>query len=218
MGGVTYNNFKFKIEVEISDVIGDYEPPNVVQSAILLGDTYYGGEIDLATGVMTVTRLGITLDGTESWYNFRSLRGAEGYRAQMVVPAGRDNSNVGFVCTHYSAMRSVSEDVSGEGAFIAVTPDLVLFTNYTTLAELKAWLANQKANGTPVCVTWNIPTPLTVQLTPLQLTALTQADKYTPRMNTVYTDADSIQIRYRKSLIHDEDEKVQAIVALGGNV
>ena len=81
-----------------------------------------------------------------------------------------------------------------------------------------AWLHDQYEAGTPVTVAGLLKTPQTVQLTPLQLTALAQKDKYTPRINTLYTDADSIQAVYRKSLIHDEDEKVQAIVALGGSV
>ena len=171
---------------------------------IPLEDTYYGGSLDVATGVMTVTRLGIELDGTENWDNFRSLNGVSGtYRAQIAIPQGKNSSDVGFACTHYTLMRSISDDVDGEGVYISTTPDLVLFTNLTSLDDLKAWLANQKVNNTPVCVSWNIPQPYTVQLTPTQIKSLSAIDKYVPRPNMVYSDQQAVQVGYQR--FYDEN-------------
>lgn len=60
--------------------------------------------------------------------------------------------------------------------------------------------------------------PVIAQLTPHQILSLAQTDKYTPRLNTVYTDASSVQVGYVKSPIREEFELQQAIVAQGGSV
>ena len=54
--GVTFNNYRVQIQYEISDGIvpTDFTPTVVNYYSINLGDTYYGGSLDVATGVMTV--------------------------------------------------------------------------------------------------------------------------------------------------------------------
>lgn len=199
-----------------------YEPCEYVTDTVSLNDTYYGGEIDLATGVMTVTWGGKIFDGTERW-NIASdstddvLNAFSDANLPTQEMNNTQNATTRF-CTHFPYKQPLAVNtVFTWGASTRVYFRLPK-SNFTSGMDVSNWLASEYNAGHPVILAYLLYAPKTVQLTPLQLTALAQKDKYTPRMNTVYTDADSIQIRYRKSLIHDEDEKVQAIVALGGNV
>ena len=67
-------------------------------------------------------------------------------------------------------------------------------------------------------IVYKLANPYTVQIDPVAITSLPQVDKYTPRLNTLYTDAENITVKYIKSPIRDEYEKVQAIIANGGTI
>ena len=225
--GASYSNAVIQMQLEEGTDITDFEPPmsaSEIKSVINLGSTYYGGSIDLKTGVMTVTHSIKVLDGTEAW-GATPVRLAEGvYRygySESRVKIGSLGADGGAVCSHFNYIYNYSSpQVSFYiGPYNTENATFFCFKSPESTTELfTAWLHDQYEAGTPVTVAGLLKTPQTVQLTPLQLTALAQKDKYTPRINTLYTDADSIQAVYRKSLIHDEDEKVQAIVALGGSV
>lgn len=201
------------------------EPLDVAVS-IPLGDTYYGGEIDLATGVMTVTHHCFTVDGNTNYSTGIGLGENTGSYRLAFYPDKERVKNpyaIGDViyCDRFPVGGNASEVIAV--GLSSVNLQITLLKSRLELGDGASFAEVQTAFKTffashPTKFVYPISTPFTVQLTPLQLTALTQKDKYTPRINTVYTDADSIQIRYRKSLIHDEDEKVQAIVALGGNI
>ena len=217
------------VHVEEIDHLVPFEPYISNDYAIQLGSTYYGGEIDLATGLMTVTHVGfqpsrtylqtsdVVVTGTQNlWQIFLgkiNTRPANTFNYSESAGYGGPD----FRCNYFQWDRTGNtKSFHTSGNFVYASFE------GTTAEEAKqnclSLYDTAIANNNPLTIVYPLATPYTVQLTPLQLTALTQKDKYTPRMNTVYTDADSIQIRYRKSLIHDEDEKVQAIVALGGNV
>lgn len=67
-------------------------------------------------------------------------------------------------------------------------------------------------------IVYNLATPETVSLTPTQIYSLSQVDKYTPRINTVYSDQQSVQVGYPKSPLATSTELTNAIISLGGNV
>jgi len=219
-----------EVQIELGTQATDIELPSTVEShSISLGSTYYGGEIDLATGVMTVTHVGFQPSRTYLQSSTVVATGTQNiwqiYLGKISsLPANTFNYNdaagyggADYRCNYFQWDRTGNtKSFHTSGGFV-----------YASFEGATAEEARQNclnlydtavANNNPLTVVYPLATPYTVQLTPLQLTALAQKDKYTPRVNTVYTDADSIQIRYRKSLIHDEDEKVQAIAALGGNV
>lgn len=227
--GQTVNNLVFAPQIEAGETATEFEKPEYDDYTIQLGNTYYGGEIDLATGVMTVTHVGFQPSRTYLQSSTVVATGTQNiwqiYLGKISsLPTNTFNYNdaagyggADYRCNYFQWDRTGNtKSFHTSGGFV-----------YASFEGATAEEARQNclnlydtavANNNPLTVVYPLATPYTVQLDPLQLTALTQKDKYTPRINTVYTDADSIQIRYRKSLIHDEDEKVQAIVALGGNV
>jgi len=229
--GVTVNT-KAYIHIEEANELKPFEKPECNKYTITLGGTYYGGSIDLATGLMTVTWWGESLsmftevasiNTSTVAFNYYSVKGHEG----DVNPISRFLS-----CDKFQVLNGTNDvehcrfggnpggsrrvirfwidksrlDVSG-----AVNPSSP--TNAEWVAAANAWLASN-----PVFVCYKLFTPETLPLTPTQILSLPQPDKYVPRLNTVYSDADAVQIVYQKNPVRDKFEKVQAIIAQGGNV
>ena len=196
-----------------------------------LGDTYYGGSVDLATGLITMTWAGEQVtaftststiyDSTVSFILF-----SEYYHKGNVS----DISSLLF-CNRFQSIYSVYDvdccrftgdpkyqQQNGVGFFIsksrldtsgAVDPSSPTKAEYLSAAN--AWLQNY-----PVFIAYKLATPQTIQLSPISISALAQQDKYTPRLNTVYSTGTSVQVGYRKSPIREEYEIQQAIASLGG--
>ena len=227
--GVTVSNLVFKPQLELGSTATTFEPYDGTDYTLPLGSTYYGGSIDLAAGVMTVTWEGAAISSFSS-----AQAKTDTIECATSVPF-RHKGNV--AATNFSSNRFVSMIGSGDtehvrqsgstpsGAsgvifYIAKTrldisgaADPSSPTNAEWLAAANAWLADN-----PVFFVGQLFSPYAVPLTPLQLSTLAQAGKYTPRLNTIYTDASSVQVGYVKSPIREEYELQQAIVGLGGNV
>jgi hypothetical protein len=92
------------------------------------------------------------------------------------------------------------------------------FVPQTAQATYKQWLADQIVAGFPFTVICRLHTPVISQLTPTQIYSLSQPDPYTPRLNTVYSDQQSVQVGYPKSPLVTASELTNAIISLGGNV
>lgn len=138
---------------------------------IALGDTYYGGTMDVATGVLTVTHVMVEPDSLS--YDI-SAHPADTGDFQYTDTLGRTVTTDGTTLT-------ISDTAGGQ-------------------------------------IVYNLATPETVQLTATQIYSLSQVDEYTPRLNTIYSDQQSVQVGYAKSPIYTESELTNAIISLGGNI
>ena len=195
--------------------------------AIDLGNTYYGGSIDLATGVMTVTWAGKVL--TDSDANRIALFGTAGVDSRMVynitqhgLPIPKNGSSYS-VCSHSNHYATSNTGVWGDYYVNYATNNVGYFVMQdknnvigTTAQAYSNWIASQYNNGTPVTFSYAVADPFTVQLSPTQIYSLSQPDPYIPRINTVYTDASAVQVGYAKSPIRSEYELTQAILATEG--
>lgn len=221
-GGQTVSNLRFKPQLERASSASEYERGEVNQATINLNGTYYGGSIDLATGLMTVTWGAVVLDGTETWYKHNnSTEQVSVFRSWLNLPnytMKEDMSASTRFCSHFS----YSSDVVAGTFFSWGTSSRVYFkmdaANFPDVSDFTSWMASEYAAGHPVVFAYTRYAPLTVQLTTPQIRALIQPDKYVPRINTVYSDAENVQIVYQKNPVRDKFEKVQAIIAQGGNV
>ena len=88
----------------------------------------------------------------------------------------------------------------------------------TTEQAYSNWVASQYSNGTPVTFAYAVATPFTVQLTPTQIRSLSALDKYEPRINTVYTDQEAVQVGYQRYFDESRLAALEArLDALEGN-
>ena len=217
-------NAVLKIQLEEGDTATDFEAPMLpadANNSISLGSTYYGGEIDLATGLMTVTHGVKILGDTNISWSFGTYTNHRDFYVSTDFLVGRKSGNLaGAVCSHFNRLYSSSADTIGFGLYNQSKGVYFYYgeDNTVTKEEFNSFLASEYANGTPVTIVYELETPQTVQLSPVQLTALAQTSRHEPRLNTVYTDADSVQITYQKSPIRAATEQEMAILGLGGNI
>ena len=215
--GAAVDNYKYTPQLEIGSISTEFEKGEGTDYTISLGSTYYGGTVDLATGVMTVTYYAHVFDGTEAITTFTVLE--TNGRVEFPLDGVRPFSDDYQYCSHLVHNASWTSDTAHfyvnayQSGYSAV-----LTAPYLTQESFRAWLAQQYANGTPVKLVYRLYTPLTISLTPTQILSLTQTDKYTPRLNTIYTDASAVQVGYVKSPVREEYELQQAVVAQGGNI
>lgn len=106
----------------------------------------------------------LVFDGTEdTWYMF----GGSFYNEYIYPDYLRTEERIVF-CTHYQGIDSVTSGANvgeGECAFYSPTGYQRLYihdSNYETIEDFKAYLAQQYANGTPVCVWYVLAEPETV--------------------------------------------------------
>lgn len=185
--------------------------------SIDLGGTYYGGKVNLATGVLTVTHGRYVFDGTENITSWTALENV----GRAAFPCGGIEALSGGeqACSHLPYTYSWSAD--NIHAYVNINDGqngAILFAPYFTEEDMKSWLASEYANGTPVTLVWPLRQSLTVQLTPVLVRALPATSHYTPRQNTIYTSHESVQVGYAKSACKTSEDLVNAIVALGGNI
>ena len=225
-------NAVLKIQLEEGDTATDFEAPMLPANAnhdISLGSTYYGGSVDLSAGTMTVTWVSESVSSFSYVPNILTntiecnFYSANDHRSQasnallcnrfIAVTGYADEEHcrlAGYAAAGERNIRFYINksrlDVSG-----AVNPNAP--TNAEWLSAANAWLSNN-----PLQVVYELFTPYTVQLTPTQIYSLSQLDPYTPRINTVYSDQQSVQVGYPKSPLATSAELTNAIVSLGGNV
>ena len=215
------------VSCNVCESEGVYDTPYSID----LGGTYYGGTVNFATGVLEVTKKYIVLNVVSASDGIN----ADGYVASRAWPGVWGGSNVvndGLaVCEElpYSTAPDAGERFyigsaasNGERPlWCLLSPSRLDFSGAVdpsnpTSAESRtavyAYLAEH-----PLHIVATLETPQTVTLTPNQILSLAQSDKYTPRLNMVYTDASSVQVGYAKSPIRSEYELTQAIAAIEGS-
>lgn len=172
-----------------------------------LPEAVYGGKLDWVTGVLTVTHAMLDV-AAKTWK-------ASSTTAERFVATHKTASLVAG--THYPAAPGSAYDNAffrSSGSQIAVN------TNYTTLDEWTAYLAAQKAAGTPVMLLYELQEAdrYTIQLTTHQLTMLRGS-------NAVWSDTGYTDVAYVADTKTYVDDRVSAwertgltIAALGDSI
>lgn len=183
--------------------IADFEPYTGNDYTIQLGDTYYGGTLDVTTGVLTVDRGYAEFDGSNDenwgWASNNSLFGISVDNAFIV-----DNTTQGNKYT----LNNLFPDVSWAGKTDAGSVGLIwgsstIFLKYSALgsavSDLKSFLASN-----PLQVVYKLATPITIQLTPQEIQML-QGN------NTIFTDSGDTSIQYYANGVKNLEASVSAI-------
>lgn len=227
--GYNAQNLVFCPQIELGTTATSYEQPVEKQKfALPLGSTYYGGTLDAASGVMTVTHSGMTLNG-------------DTYLSTGIFDEQSDVYGVGFypdperlmtLSDSSDAACSILPVAVGTGAknypcaYLANNAmGIRLQFSKTSLGlgdgveasevrtAVKAFLAQH-----PGFIVWPVASPAAVQLTPTEILSLTQSSDYDPRVNTVYSDQQAVQVGYLKHPSAASADLRNALVSLGGGV
>lgn len=158
-----------------------------ISAYINLGGTYYGGYLNVPTGLFTVTHLianlgDCTFSGT---VGSTGIIGTTSLVDAIKPVANADTANA--YCSHYLVSRrnSLSDKA------ISVNPTGTVVLRDSTFADqsgtdLQTWLANNN-----VQFVYELATPQTYQLTPAQLEQLLG-------QNNVFCSADDVAVKYWK--------------------
>jgi len=180
---VAFNKSRCKnLQIEIGSTATAYEPYAGDEVTIALGQTVYGGTLDVKTGVLTVTHYYVTF-GNLTWSKITS--GQSPYFGATLPSAYRyiDAQN-NFICSQYSKA-SIGNSGSTEGIFITNTSQLrCRDLNYT-----EGSASEFKTATSGVQLVYELATPTTVQLTATEIKALSG-------INNVWADSGDIEVEY----------------------
>lgn len=193
-------------------VYGDsspYEPYRGETFTIPFGQTVYGGTLDVTTGVLTVTHIEHVEDGSRNFglsflpvlvFDFFSeeMKGIFGSRIISNMFGAPNNLVWGS-----GSARQISLNVTG-------TPLAELSTN----EEFKSYFKGLYDAGNPATFVYELANPVTIQLTPTEIYALSS-------VNTVYADTGDVTVSgyaEPKTIINALAERIAALEqnAIGG--
>lgn len=174
--GTTYLN---DVSINYPSSVTSYEPYTT---------TVYGGTVDVTDGKMVIKYEKRTISSfTGAWGSVTN-----GY-AVYSTQSGTDHSNVNSeymasnMFKYYSGgSRSAPLFSYGCNDGASTTQTFILPSTITSKNEANAWLANLE---TPLECTFKLATPITIHLTPQQIQMLV-------RDNTIWSDADSVEVEY----------------------
>lgn len=207
-----------KVQLELGSTASPFEPYQGDTFTLDFGQTIYGGTLDWNKGGLVVGRAIHTMDGTTSGAMLTATSGSRPnfyYAAKAISDALWPSANdtvADMVSSHFKteAWNRVTEHSTFD-EIAMLNNGYVGFAYNGTIDAANAWLAAQHAAGTPVQIAYKLANPITIQLTPQQITALAG-------LNTVYSSADGMAVNYNKDLAKAFEELKNAIIAMGGNV
>lgn len=196
----------YDIQLEPGNTATAYEPYTGATVTLptlepLYGDGTVSDEYDAATGIETRRWKRMELAGTENWHLSGTVETSK-YRPTLVLSdiVTLDSNQVlpDIVCTHYQTQTMYNSYRCTTGVSMDTTASngmAVYDANYDTnsLAAWKAYLAAQKAAGTPVTVVYQLAEPVVTQRDPARVIPPA------PVCN-VYADQGDVDVTYNRDI------------------
>ena len=178
-------------QLELGSTATAYEPYNGNEYTIQLGETVYGGTLDVVNGKMTVDRAMVDL-GTLAWqYNTTWAPVPRFYtttlRGEVIHYPGGQYPD-GTLCSSYIVSKNTTVSTVGNDKTIGIGGDGYIYIqdesyDGTTLNDFKAALYG-------VQFVYMLATPFELTLTPEQISTLQGT-------NNVWSDAGDVTVEYR---------------------
>lgn len=189
-GSSSYQN-DICINISNTNINGQYFPFVANDTfEIALGQTAYGGTLDVTSGVLTIDRVSVNL-GTLSWTHRSDI--ATGVFASGSLTGRKISADVSPICEAYgyegyvTGADQMANKPNGSMCFYYLpnTTNPIIYIKDTSYSNADTF--KTAVNGVYLC--YELATPTTVQLTPTQI-ALLHGD------NVLTTDADNIDVEY----------------------
>lgn len=200
------------VQLEQGETATNFEAYKGNTYTIDLGGKYAQGVLDWNTGEFIVDKKGITFDGNENWTQGAT---AQNNKYRWGISIAEKSHSIptseipNIISSHYKAISANNTYIAYNG--ITVNVDVVYIYDEAqaqkTLNEWKAYLAAQNAAGKPVQVCYELDEPITIQLTPQEIKAISG-------INNLYTDANEIKVAGRVDTMYQLYLLEQRIAAL----
>ena len=181
----TFNGTAFTIypQIELGSSATAYEPynPDSQDITIPLGQTVYGGALDVVSGVLTLTHRGFDM-GSVNWINYK----AGGFKYETGnAPVTTYENDPKLKCSMY---KTVSNQVTIEDYLASLaTPNGTIYVGNSTYGtDASAF----KTAMTGQTIVHKLETPQTVQLTPTEVDTLLGS-------NNIWADTGDVVAEYR---------------------
>lgn len=158
-----------ELQLEHGDTATTYEPYNGRTYTIQLGDTIYGGELDVVTGELTVTHRYEEYDGSsdEEWFFYGTGSASAYAMAIYIQPSAKVTTRP--ICNYAEGL--ISTDTYGDyDCFVSPSNGLVLVAGKRDITSVDDWKTYLASN--PLEVVYELAEPSTIQLTPQQIRLL----------------------------------------------
>lgn len=188
MDGYTFLQSAYDYQLELGSPATSYEPYQGSTYTTSLGQTVYGGTLDMVTGQLVVDKAIVDL-GTLSWGMSGSGNTAFFYANTASLGVASDiTASLNYICENYSIV-SVSSGGTATGmAFTSASQLRIRDATYSDAASFKTAM-----NG--VQLVYELATPLTYTLTAQQIQTLLGT-------NNVWASSGKILLRYNNNKQH----------------
>ena len=174
---------------------------------ISLGDTRYGGTLDVLTGKMTVDKGFVTVNGTENitWYINSGATLQTVYTSTTLLPDVKTTGGYQqeALCNEFDIILNSSQRAIGKAYVDNGYFNMVFAPNtFSTSDDVKTWLASN-----PLQLVYELATPLTVTLSPATMSLLLGE-------NNIWSLTGSTAVGYRADTKLYIDGKIAELLAL----
>lgn len=203
-------NFDLQIQLELASSPTEYEETNIQSVTVDLDGTRYGGTLNVLTGEMTVDRGMIIFDGANDG-NRVSYKYPNKYVYNLstplvgntLIPTPNGNTVIGCLSDYFQNITDNQAydgsrngfSTSTSGGFAKLSAPSI---KAESQADMNAWLAEH-----PVTVVYPLASPLTVTLSPSQLSTLLGE-------NHIWTDTGDVAVTYRADTRMYIDQSLQS--------
>ena len=166
--GQTVSNVVFKPMIRLaSDTDDTYEPYQGTTYTTALGRTVYGGTLDVVSGVLTVDRASITLDGDVFSLSYNGQYTTGNTEVRFTPNPVKANGATNLIADRFRIVNYTSAQAEVGMARGNPTRDFIYFCVPPTVTSKAEAIAYFQAN--PTQVVYELATPQTYQLTPQQV-------------------------------------------------
>ncbi len=192
-----------------------YDTSAAATATISLGGTYYGGTLNINTGILTVNRAFIQLDGSSSitYKDSGSTSDADyPYYASFLISAtSTANGYTNWLSSHGAVGDPGPSTIFKTYYYTAST--IVVYVGTSSLcnsaALIQSYLQTQYNNGTPLQIVYELATPYTVDLSAQALSLNTLSGN-----NYVWADTGDTTVTYPADTKTYIDNAIAAVIAL----
>lgn len=185
---VAFNKSRCKnLQIEIGSTATAYEPYAGDEVTITLGQTVYGGRLNVTTGELTITHGYYKVTGSETITRASLSSDNIVFKVETGVPNVDNNENQISNIGTYNSSATIASDIRLNNFVIDANGDLyVQFarSDFTNVGAFTTWLESNSVE-----VSFELATPTTVQLTATEIKALSG-------INNVWADSGDIEVEY----------------------
>ena len=176
-GGVAYRN----IQLELGSTATTYEPYNGNTYVIQFGNTYYGGSLNVTTGLLTVTWGNVDLGSLDYQYNASTNIFTSTNMTNFKEPTSTEQRRKGFLCDIYPPSSTTAINVNmDDKSMLRLSGQInIRNTSYSTVETFQTAMSGHQ-------IVYELATPIEIQLTPTEVKTLLGS-------NNIFADCGDIE-------------------------